>query len=377
MPLSSIIRCTPTPLFIATALIAAPCSAAITLLDVDTPTGKTTVSIGGYAKADMRYVDGDIAYQDYWVANLPGGEATDTSRTGFNIRESRLNFKVAHGEAFAFVELDFYGGGGNEVVSNSSNPRMRHYFINYKNWLFGQTWSTFMSTYAIPEAMDFGGPHVGEVFIRQTQLRYTNGPFQFAIENPETNGDGDIGNPASAVGLTGDQADPDESIPDLVAKYTFKGDWGQITAAGLVRKIDQGGLDDTATAINIAGKFAIGEKDDFRFQITTGDPGRYVAAGLTGDIALNANGDLEVESTDAIALGYRHFWTQKTRSTIYYGRAETDISERDRSHWAVNLVTELQPKLTAGIELGQYAIDDENLEAIDSNYLQFSAQFAF
>lgn len=53
-------------------------------------------------------------------------------------------------------------------------------------------------------------------------IRYTRGGLQVALENPETNGDGDIGTLASAVGLTGDQVDPDESILDLVARYTFK-----------------------------------------------------------------------------------------------------------------------------------------------------------
>lgn len=31
-----------------------------------------------------------------------------------------------------------------------------------------------MPLHALPEALDFGGPHVGMVFIRETQVRYTN-----------------------------------------------------------------------------------------------------------------------------------------------------------------------------------------------------------
>ena len=43
------------------------------------------ISFGGYFKLDVRHVDGDVAYQDYWVANFPGGEAIETSRTGFTV----------------------------------------------------------------------------------------------------------------------------------------------------------------------------------------------------------------------------------------------------------------------------------------------------
>lgn len=352
--------------------------AAVEILNLDSPTGKTKVAIGGYAKVDVRYVDGDIAYQDYWVANFPGGQAIKTSHTGFNVRESRLNFKVSHGEVSGFVEFDMYGGGGNEVISNSSNPRLRHFYINYQSWMVGQNWSTFMPLHALPEALDFGGPHVGEVFIRGVQIRYTNGPWQFAIENPETNGDGDYGTPSSAVGLSGSQADPDESIPDLIARYNWKNKWGLVSFAALLRKVDQGGLDENAFGFNLAGKIKTFGKDDFRFQITTGDPGRYVAAGLTTDIVPDPISDEQVvESTTAFTLGYRHFWAENLRSTVFYGQAKTDVLDRNRAHWGVNLITNVTEQLSTGIELGNYSIDDKGIEEVDSNYIQVSAKFDF
>ncbi|GMM85904.1 hypothetical protein [Pseudoalteromonas sp. MTN2-4] len=49
-------------------------------------------------------------------------------------------------------------------------------------------------------------------------------------------------------------------------------------------KLDQGGLDKTATAFNIAARINTVGKDDLRFQVTSGDVGRYVAAGITPDI---------------------------------------------------------------------------------------------
>lgn len=341
--------------------------------------GKTTkVSIGGYGKVDVRHVNGDIAYQDYWIANFPGGQPTETSHTGFNVKESRLNFRVQHDQVSVFVEFDMYGGGGNEVVSNSSNPRLRHFYIEYDNWMIGQNWSTFMSLHALPEALDFGGPHVGEVFNRETQIRYTYGNWQFAIENPETNGDGDVGSPSNAIGLSGDQADPDESIPDAIVRYNHKASWGQISAAALVRKIDQGGLDEVGAAFNVAGRIPTFGKDDLRFQVTLGEAGRYVAAGMSPDIVQRSEDEpFEVESTTAYTLAYRHFWTESLRSTAFYGAAETDILSRKRSHWGINLIESINDRLDIGVEVGNYAIDDEGLTPVDSNYAQFSAKFSF
>lgn len=351
---------------------------AVEILNIKNGDQQTKVSIGGYAKLDVRHVSGDIAYQDYWVANFPGGQAVDTSHTGMSVKESRINVKVQHGDIIGFVEMDFFGGGGNEVVSNSSNPRLRHFFIDYKNWKLGQTWSTFMPLHALPEALDFGGPHVGEVFNRQVQVRYTTGNWQFAIENPETNGDGDVGSPASAVGLTGTQADSDESTPDLIARYNHKADWGMVSVGALVRKIDQGGLDETGVAYNVAAKIKTVGKDDIRFQYTGGDAGRYVSAGMTADIVTNPRTDKTVvESSKAFTVAYRHYWNDTLRSTAYYGAAETDVLARKRSHWAVNLINSVNSHLDVGAEFGNYAIDDEGMESIDSNYLQLSAKFKF
>lgn len=361
-----------------TSCVVANSANAIELLNIKTGDEVTKVSIGGYAKIDVRHVNGDIAYQDYWVANFPGGEAIETSTTGFNVRESRLNFKISRGDISGFAEIDFYGGDGNEVVSNSTNPRLRHFVINYKNWTLGQTWTTFMPLHALPEALDFGGPHVGEVFVRQTQIRYTHGNWQFAIENPETNGDGDVGASVSAVGLTGTNADPDESIPDFVVRYNHSADWGQLSFGALARVIDQGGLDETGFAFNIAGKVKTFGKDDFRFQVTAGEPGRYASAGLTPDIVTSPDsGETEVEETVAYTVAYRHFWTETLRSTAFYGTAETDVLERERAHWGVNILNSVNDYLTVGFEIGNYSIDDEGIEAIDSDYAQFSAKLTF
>lgn len=169
------------------------------------------LSFGGYLKVDARYVNGDVAYRDFWIGT---GTPLEESASQFRIfaNESRFNTKYVHGDVMGFIEMDFLGGGGNQVVSNSAHPRLRHAFIKYKDLTVGQTWTTFMNTSAIPETADFAGATVGLAFVRQGQIRYDMGGFQVSIENPESDG--------------GDTANDD--LPDVVARYNFKGDWGNV-----------------------------------------------------------------------------------------------------------------------------------------------------
>ena len=309
------------------------------------------ISFGGYIKVDARYVDGDVAYRPFWIG---AGTKLDESASNFNLfaNETRFNMKYTHGDVMGFIEMDFWGGGGNEIVSNSAHPRIRHAFIKYKNVLAGQTWSTFMNTSAIPESADFAGSTLGLVFIRQGQVRYTMGDFQVSIENPETWG----GDPAN------------DNVPDVVARYNLKGDWGSVSFSALGRQLNTAlGNSETAIAGSIAGRIKTVGKDDFRFQIHKGELGRYVGVAFAQDVI----GD-QVEDTTAYLAAYRHFWSETLRSTVLYGAAEADVSGAERSQWSVNLFQNLTKQLSVGVEVGNFKMKD--LDA-DSNYAQVSLKY--
>src|SRR5690606_36723831 len=129
----------------------------------------------------------------------------------FRAESSRFNFKTVTtldtGEnVTGFVEMDFVGSAqGNEVASNSCSPLLRHAYFSYNNVLVGQTWTTFMNVGALPEMVDFFGVSEGTVFGRQSQVRYTMGNLQLALDNPESTSDG--------------AATDDSSMPDLIARY--------------------------------------------------------------------------------------------------------------------------------------------------------------
>ncbi len=322
--------------------------------------GGDTITFGGYVKADARYVSGDIAATDYWYG---GGTVLSESQSNFGVavNETRLTTKWVHGDITGYIGMDFYGGavsgGGNEVFSNSSGLRLRQAFIKYKNVLVGQAWTTFQNTSALAEAADFGGPLVGSAFIRQSQIRYTMGGLQLSIENPETYG-----------GYRGSKDKRDDNIPDFIGKYTFKGDWGNVSVSALARQLKTVSNEtESAVGFGVAGRVKTFGKDDFRFQVHGGNVGRYVGVTASTDIV----GE-EVEETTSVMVAYRHFWTDTLRSSVFYGNTTTEETDVDRSHWGVNLFQNVTKQLSFGIEVGNFEMAESNA---DSNYVQFSTKF--
>jgi hypothetical protein len=311
-----------------------------------------SITFGGYLAADVKHIDGDLAplFNDFFIGNAAVQD--DTSLTKFSVASSRLNTKYVSGDTMAFVEIDFYTGEGNEVLTNSIGPRLRHAFIKHGNWTVGQTWSTYIDTGALAEAVDFGGPLVASGFVRQTQIRYTNGNFQFAVENPESYG--------------GDSTQ--DTMPDVIGKYTTKGDWGHVSVSAVFKSLNTaGGESETALGYGVTGKVKVGAKDDIRFQYHGGNVGRYVGAAAATDLA----GE-EVETSTSIMVSYRHVWNDEFRSNVFYGNHKTDETDRDRTHWGVNVFRSLSKKLTAGFEVGNYEAAEVDK---DSMYVQFQLKY--
>jgi len=320
-----------------------------------------SLTFGGYIKADVRYTDGTVAPRDYWIG---AGSVLEESQSSLNflVNETRFNTKYVHGDVTGFIEMDFYGAaasggyaGANEIFTNSSNPRVRHAFIKYKNVLVGQTWSTFVNTSAFAETADFGGALVAEHFIRQAQVRYTSGNLQLAIENPES---------------FGGESKKDK-VPDVVVRYNIKGDWGNVAISGLGRQLtikdSLGGGTESAFGVGISGRIKIFGKDDLRFQFHTGETGRYIGVAAVTDLV-----GTEVEDSTSYMLAYRHFWTDEIRSTAFYGNTQTDVSDRDRTQWGVNIFKSFTKNLSFGFEVGNFELADQNA---DSDYAQFTAKY--
>lgn len=360
--------------------------------------GKTRLTLGGYVKVDAisqrtsgGQVESGSIVRDFLIPGaIPvGGEASGFD-TDFSARQTRVNLRTStdvgtETPVVTFVELDFMvTDGGDERVSNSYTPRMRQAYISYGDWLVGQTWSTFQNVGALPESMDFIGTTPGTVFARQPMIRYSSGGFQIAAEQPETT----VTTPAGGRLLPGD-----DTIPDFVLRYNYSGDWGSVTAAGIVRSLniaddDFGTGDNSALGygLSLSGIIKVGARDDLRFMGTAGDGlGRYIGVNIVNDAALGSGGDLNPIFTYSGFAAYRHFWTADLRSSIAgsYFRADNPVmltgNQVTDESWNgfVNLVWSPVSRLDLGIE---YMYAERMLEdgrSGDLQKIQVSSRFSF
>lgn len=354
---------------------------------------KHSYKFGGFIKLDAMYSDysgGSVASgsagRDFYIpGTIPVGGVGE-SYLDAHIKESRINFKSAHnldnGDTITtMLEMDAQlSGQGNERVSNSFSPRVRHAFFTYNKWLFGQTWMTFFNVGALPENLDFVGPAESALFGRQPMIRYTSGKWQFAAENPEST--------ITPYGGGGRIVADDNMFPDLVARYNF----GSVTVAGIVRELAYenraAGIDDSTWGygLSVSGKHMIGERDDFRWMASAGSGlGRYIGLNTANGAVLDANGNLEAIDSMGIFGSYRHFWSEKWRSNLTLGYLDVDNDTdltgmgvtTDATSVHVNLIYSPVPKLDLGVEFMHANREVESGADGDLDRIQFSAKYAY
>jgi hypothetical protein len=358
-------------------------------------THKHSYKFGGYIKTDVIYSDwGDGSYagagRDFYIPATVRVGGKGESYLDIHAKESRINFRSTHNldngaKLGTFIEFDMMlSPGGDERISNSYNPRMRHAFVTYNKWLFGQTWMTFFNVGALPENLDFVGPAESTIFGRQAMIRYTSGNWQFALENPETT--------ITPYGGGGRIVADDNNVPDFVLRYNMKGDWGTFTAAGILRQLS---YENSATGINddtngwgisLSGKFVFGNKDDFRWMASTGSGmGRYMGLNTANGAVLDDMGKLNAIDSTGVFGSYRHLWNDKWRSNFTLGYLtvdnETDLTgmgvTKNASSFHMNIIYSPQPKLDIGAEIMYADREIESGADGDLTRLQFSAKYAF
>lgn len=363
------------------------------------PGTETSLAIGGYVKLDVIYNSQSVGGSG--GSNLgdqmlqPGSIAvksddTENDQITFHARQSRFWLKsytpTEWGDLNTYMEMDFFAfqSPGNERVSNSYSPRLRHAFGSLGGFLAGQTWTTFMNVEALPELNDFGGP-VGRIFVRQPQIRWTQPLYgdelewMVAIESPES----------TLTNINGDRETPDDDhFPDMITRFNLYRSWGTISLAGMVRNIQSDSQNDSDTfgaAVSLAGRIKTIHRDDLRFMLNYGNVlGRYASSNLFNDGAINGQGEIELFKQYGGFLAYRHWWHNNWRSTIAYGFSYADnvsFVPETVSQWAqsaqFNLLWSPLPQTTLGLEYTYASRELENNESGNLHRIQFSSVFRF
>jgi len=321
-------------------------------------------TVGGMIRMDSMWTrssDGTIAKntagRDFYVPGaIPVIASASTPDTYFDAHAkfSRLWFDASStlddGSTLgARIEVDFFGGSlGNSRATNTYGTIIRHAYVSYNNWLVGQTWSNFMDTGALIDAVDFVGPTDAAIFVRQPQIRYTQGGLSVSLENPETTVD------------TAGTGAGNNSVPDLTLSYTHKGDWGHVKLGGLVRQLKSAsGLTETGYGANLSGLVKLGGSTDVRYQLTAGDGiGRYVGLSTVAPDSYLKGSELEALGGWAAYVGLRQLFAPNLRGNLYYATSHWDNDTaftgfgvtRKVQSWHANLIWSPAPKLDFGVE---------------------------
>lgn len=386
-------------------LSVAPTAAAPKPVSLNMPNAApgTQFFVSGFVKLDAMLThatDGELADggigRDLYVPGLtPVGGANEGTDLDTHVKFSRLivgtDNTLQDGRTIQTrIEGDFFGNGlGDARFNNASGFVVRHAYLNFNNrWLVGQTWSTFMDVATLPESTDLIGPTDGTVFVRQPQVRYTNGNWMLALENPETT--------ITPFGGGARISSDDNQVPDLIARYNLKTSASSsFGIAGIVRQL---AVQTTVTgsgtnAINersaglglsVFGKVAFGQ-DDLRFAVTGGRGlGRYLGLNTANDVVLDARSQLD--SIDGVAgfVAYRHVFSPQVRGNLFYARAEYDnptvgglLQTISSQSLHANLFYSPIPKWDVGTELIYARRELESGAAGDLIRLHASVKYSF
>ena len=351
--------------------------------------GDTTFKLSGFVDADAHVTslsDGQIASnsiaRDFYIPSATPIGGDDSVSTDLTAQATRFALTAERGagdkKVTGYMELDFLGSAqGNELVSSSFAPRLRRAYIDYGNWRVGQEWSTFQNTSAIPESASFLVLSDGMVFVRQAQIRYSNGPWQFALENPNTT--------SLNIGSR------DENVfPDVVGRYNAKGEFGNVSVAAIARQLraDLGTTEEETFGygLSVAGRVKVGEKDDIRFNVTGGEGlGRYIGLAASRATALDpATGDLEAIPSYGGLVAWRHPFGETARLNVGYSGLWIDnpdflggaVNKSVQSAYGA-VLWEAAPKVTLGTELLYGTRELENGTDGDIFRFTFSTKYAF
>ncbi len=242
----------------------------------------------------------------------PANVTVIARQTRFNL-DLRSPVRNSEQDARFFFEFDFYGTDG------ALDPRLRHAYGQYKNFLAGFTWSTFTDPDAFPDTLDFEMP-AGISDLRQAQARFTiplseSNSLVFAVEQPGT----------TAARTLFTNGKPYNPAPDSVIRWRYENKRGHIQVGSVLRAL--GYQDDTRSqtvfgyGMQVSTALKTFGLDSLQLYGSYGKGySRYIKNISSYDVDLDNSGN-NIRAMPALGtyLGYTHHWTHPLRSTITFG----------------------------------------------------------
>ncbi|MFC4258469.1 hypothetical protein ACFOZ5_05385 [Marinobacter lacisalsi] len=206
---------------------------------VEFEAGDVMLDVYGYARLNAVYdIDQDIGL-DTQAGHFPYLFDNDNGRDGHfdaDAQQSRLGVTATHENGMSVtVEGDFRGG----------EFRLLRAYGEYGNWMAGRNWSNYTSFVGWTPTLDFDGlAGLAGIQDRAAQVRYTNGPWSFSLEDPNF----------QSVG-----GDEKQTLPVATARYESALTPSVMFSAGALLQYlsyDEGSGGDDDDAVGMAGYVA-------------------------------------------------------------------------------------------------------------------------
>jgi hypothetical protein len=323
------------------------------------PGTDTQVRLYGFAKLTAAY---DLGPRNQTDAPAPQsipltGSAADRQGGDFGMtaRFSRFGFDTRTLTSWGTLETRLEGDfGGGAATSSNAVFRLRQAWAELGDErlrvLVGQANSLWNE--GVFETL-IDATNLNQSFVRQAQIRLTGRlaeglTGQVSIEAPETAFTSTLGVFTPGASLQGGASPAVSSVPDLLARLTWRQDGVELGLRGILRQIEirtdgtaaPVAVSETAPGWGVAGHVRIPLRllweafgqDEIAAMAFYGDGiGRYFAGQTSGQDALTDLGlpgvtapGLDTIPSYGATLAYRRFWATTLRSTFSYAYARND-----------------------------------------------------
>lgn len=324
--------------------------------------GNYVLGIGGFVAANISSDFNGLSDKDFVIYDIPVPTARfKDNKFNFALDQSRLFLKLVGntelGRLIAYVETDFRGGSGGLL-------HLRQAYVSFRNFLIGQTWSTFMDLDGTPYTLDFEGPN-SMVSLRQPMIRYTV-PFSSCLSLEAA-----LEVPTISYSTRRDMTPHSfpQSVPDVPARLIYSGGFGHVQLAAVLRTLIvpdtlvNGSNHSVGYGFAFSGSINLPAGFNFQYQATYGKGISHYFNGLKNrglDLLYNA----ETRSTSLVPIygGYVNLSRKWGRNGIFtsnllYGLANADIDDpllpdqyKKGYYFAINTVWTFIQYGTLGIE---------------------------
>lgn len=278
------------------------------------------INLYGFVRGDANYII-EGADDDFNKVSSSKEDVKDKLRATAKTTRLGLDFNTNVGgdnKLGGKVEVDF--AGTNEAL------RIRHAYLTYNNWLFGQTTSNFLSNHA-PEMIDFATNVGGGTAARIPQVRYgfnLSPATKLFIAAEEGNSSATERNAANTANVA---SDVKYSLPVLTAKLTqgFADGKCSVSARALVENYKS--ADDSDTAWGLAAGVNYQVMDPLKLSADVSyvqGNSNYLYGSNTAFYVNPVNGNIEQNEAFGVQVGGTYKFNEKLRSTLAYGALFAD-----------------------------------------------------